>query len=183
MFGFDLRQAQRRMLQAVTYFGEMCLAPFLAIFLFTNSSRTIGVAAALTATGVIAWTLAEYVGHRFVLHRLMPTQYRIHHAYPGKPVVSISWQIWGCFAVVYLIADGAFLAGSLVAYAWYLFVHHCTHHDADRPGTSSGNTSSTVGSTSSDSTSSKRAMGTGAVGSAGTGSSDSAARPAGMPDC
>jgi sterol desaturase/sphingolipid hydroxylase (fatty acid hydroxylase superfamily) len=122
----------RRMLQAITYFGEMCLAPFLGIFLFANSSRTFGDAAALIATGAIAWTLAEYVGHRFVLHRLMPTQHRIHHAYPGKPVVSISWQIWVCFAVVYLIADGAFLAGSLVAYAWYLFVHHCTHHSAGR---------------------------------------------------
>lgn len=133
MLTFTMNKAPlRRVLQAVTYFGEMCLAPFLAIFLFTNSGRTIGVAAALTATGVIAWTLAEYVGHRFVLHRLMPTQHRIHHADPGKPVVSISWQIWGCFALVYLIADGAFLAGSLVAYAWYLFVHHCTHHDADR---------------------------------------------------
>jgi sterol desaturase/sphingolipid hydroxylase (fatty acid hydroxylase superfamily) len=133
MLTFTVKQAPlRRMLQAVTYFGEMCLAPFLAIFLFTNSSRTIGVAAALTATGVIAWTLAEYVVHRFVLHRLMPTQHRIHHAYPGEPVLSIFWQIWACFAVVYLIADGAFLAGSLVAYAWYLFVHHCTHHSADR---------------------------------------------------
>jgi sterol desaturase/sphingolipid hydroxylase (fatty acid hydroxylase superfamily) len=110
----------------------MCLAPFLAILLFTNSSHTVGVAAALTATGVIAWTLAEYVVHRLVLHRLMPTQHWIHHAYPGEPVLSIFWQIWACFAVVYLIADCAFLAGSLVAYAWYLFVHHCTHHSTDR---------------------------------------------------
>ncbi len=122
----------RRALQAATYFGEMCVAPFLAIILFTESSRTIGVAAALSAAGVIAWTLGEYVVHRFVLHRLMPTQHRIHHAYPSEPVLSISWQIWACFAVVYLIADGAFLAGSLVTYAWYLFVHHCTHHSRDR---------------------------------------------------
>src|ERR1035438_9783757 len=36
------------------------------------------------------------------------------------------------FALVYLIAGGAFVAGALVAYAWYLFVHHCAHHGADK---------------------------------------------------
>ena len=51
---------------------------------------------------------------------------------PDKPVLSIFWQIWVCFAVVYLVAGGAFLAGALLAYSWYLFVHHCTHHSAHR---------------------------------------------------
>jgi hypothetical protein len=27
---------------------------------------------------------------------------------------------------------GAFVAGALVAYAWYLFVHHCAHHGPDK---------------------------------------------------
>jgi hypothetical protein len=31
-----------------------------------------------------------------------------------------------------LIAGGAFVAGALVAYAWYLFVHHCAHHGPDK---------------------------------------------------
>lgn len=33
---------------------------------------------------------------------------------------------------LYLTAGGAFLAGGLVAYAWYLFVHHCAHHGHDK---------------------------------------------------
>ena len=37
-----------------------------------------------------------------------------------------------CVSAVYLLAGGAFLAGSFVAYAWYLFVHHCNHHSVDR---------------------------------------------------
>jgi sterol desaturase/sphingolipid hydroxylase (fatty acid hydroxylase superfamily) len=41
------------------------------------------------------------------------------------------WQIWACFALIYLIAGGAFLAGGLFAYSWYLFVHHCAHHGPD----------------------------------------------------
>jgi sterol desaturase/sphingolipid hydroxylase (fatty acid hydroxylase superfamily) len=46
--------------------------------------------------------------------------------------LTISWQIWICFALVYLIAGGAFVAGALVAFAWHLFVHHCAHHGPDK---------------------------------------------------
>jgi len=51
---------------------------------------------------------------------------------PDGAVLTIFWQIWICFALVYLIAGGAFVAGALVAYAWYLFVHHCAHHGPDK---------------------------------------------------
>ena len=120
----------RRVVEKITYFGEMFLAPLLAVMLFFTSTRGTVDFAILAAAGIVAWTLAEYAFHRFVLHYLAPTQHRIHHAKPGEPVLTVFWQIWICFAVVYLIAGGAFLAGSLVAYAWYLFVHHCTHHSA-----------------------------------------------------
>jgi len=47
---------------------------------------------------------------------------------PTQRVLTIFWQVWICFALVYLIAGGAFVAGVLVAYSWYLFVHCCAHH-------------------------------------------------------
>src|ERR1019366_5513183 len=103
----------RRVVEKITYFGEMFFAPVLAIVLFETSTLTTGDAAELAGAGIVAWTLAEYAFHRFVLHRLAPTQHRIHHANPDKPVLSIFWQIWVCFAVVYMIAGGAFLAGCL----------------------------------------------------------------------
>jgi len=52
----------------------------------------------------------------------------LHHAHPDVPVVAVFWQIWISFALVYFVAGGDFLSGGLVAYAWYLFVHHCAHH-------------------------------------------------------
>ena len=66
----------------------------------------------------MAWTLAEYITHRFVLHTIVPVQ----HARPQDAVDRIFWQIWLAFAVVYLTTGGAVLAGVLVAYAWYLSV-------------------------------------------------------------
>jgi len=100
----------------------------LAISPFRVSSN----AALLFAAGFVAWTLAEYLVHRFVLHGLVPTQHALHHANPNMAVITVSWQIWICFALVYLTAGGAFLAGGLIAYSWYLFVHYCAHHGHDR---------------------------------------------------
>jgi hypothetical protein len=64
-------------------------------------------------------------------YRFALTEHRLHHANPDDAVLAIFWQIWICFALVYLIVGGAFVAGALVAYAWYLFVHHCAHHGPD----------------------------------------------------
>ena len=117
---------------ATIYFGEMLVASLLALVLLAFSPLGMTSAAALFAGGVVTWTLAEYVVHRFVLHDFAPREHGVHHAHPDGPVLTIFWQIWACFALVYLIAGGAFLAGVLVAYAWYLFVHHCAHHGPDK---------------------------------------------------
>ena len=117
---------------ALIYFGEMLVASLVAVVLLAISPFRVSSNAALFAVGFVAWTLAEYVVHRFVLHGLVPTRHALHHANPDTSVITIFWQIWICFALVYFTAGGAFLAGALVAYAWYLFVHHCAHHGPDR---------------------------------------------------
>ena len=101
---------------AIIYFGEMLVVSVLAIFLLAISPLRVAAAAASFAGGVVAWTLAEYLVHRFVLHDLAPRKHGIHHANPDEPVLTIFWQIWVCFALLYLIAGGALLAGALVAY-------------------------------------------------------------------
>jgi len=115
----------------ITYFGEILVASLLAVVLLAISPLEMTSASALFIGGVVVWTLVEYLVHRFVLHDFVPTRHGMHHADPDEPVLTVFWQIWACFALVYLIADGAFLAGALVAYAWYLFVHHCAHYSPD----------------------------------------------------
>src|SRR5664279_63094 len=111
----------RRVVEIIIYFGEMFLAPLLAVVLFFTSTRGTVDFAILAAAGIVAWTLAEYAFHRFVLHYLAPTQHRIHHAKPGEPVLTVFWQIWICFAVVYLIAGGR-LSGWFVSCIRLVFV-------------------------------------------------------------
>ena len=112
---------------AMVYFGEMLAVSILAIVLLVISPPEIGATAAVFAGGVVSWTLAEYAVHRFVLNGFAPNEHRLHHANPDDAVLTIFWQIWICFALVYLIAGCAFVAGTLVPYARYLFVHHCAH--------------------------------------------------------
>src|SRR5580704_19779457 len=116
---------------AIVYLGEILVASLLAIVLLAISHFRMSGGTALFVGGVVGWTLAEYVVHRFVLHGLVPTQHGLHHANPDEAVLNIFWQIWACFALIYLTAGGAFLAGGLFAYSWYLFVHHCAHHGPD----------------------------------------------------
>jgi hypothetical protein len=65
--------------------------------------------AVLFTGGIVALNLAEYVVHRFVLHGFF--EHRLHHANPDDAVLTFFWQIWICFALVYLIAGGVFVAG------------------------------------------------------------------------
>src|ERR1700738_4085070 len=98
---------------AIVYFGEMLVASLLAIVLLAMSQLRMSSDALLFAGGVVALTLAEYLVHRFVLHGFAPIEHRLHHANPDGAVLTIFWPIWICFALVYLIAGGAFVAGVL----------------------------------------------------------------------
>jgi hypothetical protein len=98
---------------AIIYFGEMLVASLLAIVLLAISRLPMSSDAVLFTGGIVGWTLAEYIADRFVLHGLSPTEHRLHHANRDDAVLTIFWQIWICFALVYLIA-GAFVAGALV---------------------------------------------------------------------
>jgi sterol desaturase/sphingolipid hydroxylase (fatty acid hydroxylase superfamily) len=111
------------------YFGELIFATALAVVLLAISTLKPSITAILFCCGVVAWTLCEYITHRFVLHAIAPVQHGIHHARPQDAIDKIFWQIWVGFVVVYLTIGGAVLAGALVAYAWYLFVHYCVHQN------------------------------------------------------
>jgi len=74
---------------AIIYFGEILIASLLAIVLLAISQLRVSSDAVLFAGGIVAWTLAEYVVHRFVLHGFAPTEHRLHHANPDDAVLAI----------------------------------------------------------------------------------------------
>lgn len=112
----------------ILYYAELIVSPVLVASLLLTSSLRTSDLVPLFAGGAVAWTLAEYAVHRFVLHDFMKAHHSIHHARPAVPQLEINWQVWAGFVVVYLVAGGAVLAGVLTAYVWYLWVHDCAHH-------------------------------------------------------
>ena len=93
----------------------------------------------LFLVGIAAWTLFEYLLHRYVLHRvpILHDMHEAHHADPSAFVGTPSWASFLMFAV------GAFLPlsfavgftyaspltiGLMFGYLCYVGVHHITHH-------------------------------------------------------
>jgi|SRR5579862_7151703 len=71
--------------------------------LLDASNLELPTVALFFSFGVVAWTFAEYLTHRFVLHAIAPSEHRAHHAYPQDYIDKSLWQIWLAFALVYLI--------------------------------------------------------------------------------
>ena len=59
----------------VIYLGEVIFAIALAIMLLAASTLEFSIAIFLFCCGFVAWTLAEYITHRFVLHAITPVQH------------------------------------------------------------------------------------------------------------
>jgi sterol desaturase/sphingolipid hydroxylase (fatty acid hydroxylase superfamily) len=125
-------QATRLMptMTVAIYFGELFFATAVAMVLLAISTSRPSIIVGLFCCGLVIWTLAEYITHRCVLHAIAPVQHGIHHARPRDAVDKIFWQVWLAFAALYPIVGGAVMAGVLVAYAWYLLVHYCAHHNS-----------------------------------------------------
>jgi len=95
--------------------------------------------AVLTATGLVAWSLVEYLMHRFILHGLEPfsTWHSKHHARPtalisSPTVLSASLISLLVFAPAALAATAwmaaALTLGVVAGYLAYALCHHGTHH-------------------------------------------------------
>ncbi len=120
----------------------------LAAFLFWRGLAS-GVpwpaAVALFVVGVFAWTLIEYVMHRFSFH-FTPTGrlgvffayliHGVHHAFPEDarrwvmpPVVSLPVTIAIALVVRLVFGTwyGPMIAGGAIAYLWYDVLHYAIH--------------------------------------------------------
>src|SRR5258708_31262748 len=95
---------------AAIYLGELVFAVGLAIVLLATSTFASSLATLLFCCGVAAWTVAEYLTHRFVLHAISPVGHRLHHARPQDGVDKIFWQIWLPFFLVLLAFDRSVFA-------------------------------------------------------------------------
>ncbi len=126
--------------------------PYVIWALATSPARLGAVStAALFGAGVLVFSLFEYGLHRVVFHGLIHRAMRhrrarfaafiahgYHHEYPNDPLrlvmpPMISWPLAALFALAYWALLGSaryapMLAGTMVGYVAYDWVHYYVHH-------------------------------------------------------
>jgi sterol desaturase/sphingolipid hydroxylase (fatty acid hydroxylase superfamily) len=123
------------------YAGVVITATAVAAWHDTRGEKLQWLVAALI--GAIAWTLLEYLLHRFVLHRVrfFAAMHDAHHLAPRALVGTPTWLSLGVLgAVVFLPAwvlgslnsASGLLAGVMAGFFWYGLAHHAIHHRQPR---------------------------------------------------
>lgn len=114
--------------------------------IFVNNTSFLSIAGYFVI-GLIVWTLAEYILHRFVFHWQPPGRlgerihfvfHGVHHDYPSDsrrlvmvPTVSIPLATLFFFLFQLLLGDVnvfPFFSGFLVGYLFYDMTHYAVHH-------------------------------------------------------
>jgi sterol desaturase/sphingolipid hydroxylase (fatty acid hydroxylase superfamily) len=135
-------------LSKIAYFADFAIYSVILALLLVLGLRGADPAVrihALSAVvfGMLAWTLFEYVLHRFVLHggsRIAPLHTR-HHELPRAYIGTPTWLSTAVIAIfVFLpgwlglsLNTGAGLtAGVVIGFLWYGLAHHAIHHRQPR---------------------------------------------------
>lgn len=131
------------------YFGDFVAIPiavalFLYLALASSAPHAVTEWTVALTIGVLFWTLAEYIIHRFVYHhapvfsQLHDAHHREPHAMIGVPsFLSSGFIVLVCYLPLQFFAPifaGGLTSGVLLGYAGYMFVHHATHHWKIEPG-------------------------------------------------
>lgn len=111
------------------------------------ADQSLAAVALAFALGIVVWTFTEYILHRYVFHypakskigkRFVFMFHGLHHdepqcktrlVFPPVPAFLILCLFYGLFSlVVPAVALHTFLAGFLVGYLCYDYIHYATHH-------------------------------------------------------
>jgi sterol desaturase/sphingolipid hydroxylase (fatty acid hydroxylase superfamily) len=132
------------------YYADFVVYP-IAVLLLTclvlrsPHSRYLAVYFLCFLSGLTAWTLVEYLMHRFVFHAVpkIAQMHDRHHANPGAFVGTPSWLslaafVLGVFVPLWAlagleVASGA-AAGLMIGFTGYVAVHDAIHRSPLRRG-------------------------------------------------
>jgi len=144
---FPLRQAPApppaTQLSRAAFFADFYSYPaaaavFIALGLTSNLQRWRATVLAV-GVGFCAWTLVEYLLHRYVLHHVkwVKVQHDAHHSDQKALVGTPTW--FSLLVFLALVAMPAillspfelaagFTAGMMLGYLWYVTAHYGIHH-------------------------------------------------------
>ena len=132
----------------ISYFTDLAASPLLAgalsVFALTHFARHALIEwGLLLPIGGTLWTLAEYITHRLIYHRIpvFEKYHEAHHsdprAYVGAPPLVGTSLVFAVSFVPLAVYSGvlanAITVGMLLGYTTYMTVHHACHHWTLRP--------------------------------------------------
>jgi sterol desaturase/sphingolipid hydroxylase (fatty acid hydroxylase superfamily) len=126
----------------IGYYAELFLYPIVVGGLLLQDVDGSGLALHLrwwfaAACGAMLWTLAEYLAHRFVYHKV-PVLRELHGMHHARPCDLIGAPIWVSISIFsslfFLLARlwdveiaGGTTSGMILGYVSYLLVHDAVH--------------------------------------------------------
>ena len=143
---FERHFAKAHPIMPGVWWGPIMLA---CIYATVNDARfTIGTAVSGFVLGLLAWTLIEYLLHRYVFHIAPDASYEsklkqfmvhgYHHEFPNDRMrlvapLLLSIPISLLIAAVYYVLIGPYewliwFAGTTLGYIAYDWIHYYTHH-------------------------------------------------------
>jgi sterol desaturase/sphingolipid hydroxylase (fatty acid hydroxylase superfamily) len=123
------------------YVANVALVIWLVSHAFTHGHALLGSGtfAAFALTGLLSWTLAEYVLHRYVYHlwtSFLTEGHALHHEKP-RALIGVPWYLT-TIALVLLFelvavplrssATGVVMGFAWLGYILYCVAHHGSHH-------------------------------------------------------
>ena len=116
----------------LAYYTDFVAIPALVLLLVAVG----GASFSGMLIGLAAWSLAEYLIHRFLFHRLpvFREAHDEHHAHPSGRTGVTSWHSLAIFGALFLVLPIGVLAGVALGYFGYITAHHAVHHWRIGPG-------------------------------------------------
>ena len=119
--------SKRWQLSPLEYKVDFLIAPILCGIAIWRSQISL----TQIVLGVLAWSLSEYVVHRFLLHKNFRKDHWAHHLEPRAYIGISGFQIGVAYAVLLIPACWLGLqcvyAGFVLGYFCYLLVHYAIH--------------------------------------------------------
>jgi dihydroceramide fatty acyl 2-hydroxylase len=147
MFESDFLERFSRIHPATPFLAWVPVSAFFLIRCLVRRELAPQVVAGLFLCGMLAWTLAEYVLHRYVFHWVNDTSWGrrihfllhgVHHDYPSDkdrlvmplltsvPLAVLFYAVF-TFALGHVVGEPLF-AGFVVGYLFYDGTHYYVHH-------------------------------------------------------
>ncbi len=130
-----IRSIGAELMRLIRHFGDFVTVPIASLIFMDLAGRS---RLYLVVVGLAAWTLLEYLVHRFVFHHYSPGSrlHQLHHDHPSDPDSersSLSTPLLALpFGLLLIgsagVKDGsAIFAGLLLGYLLFIAVHYAVH--------------------------------------------------------